>query len=167
MDNQNLENRIKALEKWQKERQSQQIFYPLDIKSLDILNKYFLRIYQEATIYELNGEGGFTYLTKYLTKQDNQYIDLNKSRFMPYSVDISTDYLTVNQGKSFVDNTILYFTTTDTQPAVINLSLPYYVINSTGQRFQISTTVGGAAVNFADSGTGNQFINYYFEPTEY
>lgn len=163
MENQNLENRIQALEKWQKERQLQQIVFPLDIKSIEILNKYFLSIVQDIEFYEGDAVDGYELITHYLTKQGNKYVDLRKSKLIPYTVDISTDYLTTLQGGvNFTDNFILYFATTGTQPTVLNTAIPYYVINSDGQRFQISETAGGAAVNFTDIGTGNQFIATYF-----
>jgi len=39
-----LENRIKELEKWKAEKEKQQISFPLDNQSIDILKKYFMRI---------------------------------------------------------------------------------------------------------------------------
>ncbi len=38
----NLEKRIQALENWQKEKDLQQIKYPLDSRSVEVLAQYFL-----------------------------------------------------------------------------------------------------------------------------
>lgn len=169
MENENLENRIqrlesqiKTLEQWKVEKEKQQIKFPLDNQSIEILNKYFMRIVQDIAYYEGDGVDGYELITHYLAKQDNKYVDLRKSKLIQYTVDINTDYLSIISDVNFTSNFILYFATTGVQPTALNTSIPYYVINSTGQRFQISETPGGAAVNFTDKGTGHQFISIYF-----
>ena len=157
-----LENRIKELEKWKTEKTRQQITFPLDNQSIDILNKYFLSIYQVVEYYLGDAVDGYELMTHYLTKQDNKYVDLDKSKLIPYTIDLNTDYLTISSGVNFTDNFVILFATTGTQSTSINTALSYYVVNPTsGQRFQISETPGGSPVHFTDIGTGNQFIRTY------
>ena len=44
MDKQQLEARVRELEKWRQEKTAQQISFPLDNKSVIVLGKYFLSI---------------------------------------------------------------------------------------------------------------------------
>lgn len=173
MDNQQSENRIKklenqiqSLEKWKAEKEKQQIAFPLDSQSIEILNKYFMRIYKDIIIINTDYPGEKSYLTKYLGRQGNYIFDMNESKIYQYTVNISTNYLSVI-GKNFTDGTRLYFMTTNTPPNPIDDTgaTDYYVINSSGSNFQITTISGdaGSIVDITDTGVGSQFIYFYIE----
>ena len=63
---QQLENRIKELEKWKADRIRQQITFPLDVYSIGILQKYFLRITDSVDILNTDYPGETTILKKFL-----------------------------------------------------------------------------------------------------
>jgi len=162
---QRLENQIKTLEQWKAEKENQQISFPLDNQSIEILNKYFMRIYTEANVIN-NDDPGDPYLfLKYLGKQGSYIFDLNQSKFYEYIVNVSNNTLNV-QEKAFKEGTRLFFTTTDTAPSPIDIGLSYYTINVSGLNFQITTISGdaGSIVDITDIGTGRQFIYSYIEP---
>lgn len=164
---QQLENRIKELENWKAEKMKQQIKFPLDIESLEILNKYFLRIYDTADILNTDYPGETTILRKFFGKQDRFFVDFNESKFFAYSVNITTNFITLSDPRrNFKDGTVLWFATSDTAPAPIDITgaTSYFVRDSTGNTFKIALTDGGVAIDITDVGVGRQFIYSYIEP---
>ena len=161
-----LENRIKELEKWKTERTKQQIVFPLDIQSLEILRKYFLYIKETITIINEDYPGSPSLLDMYLAKQDTMDVDFRKSKIFSYIANISTDFLAIEGNKNWVNGTRLFFMTSDTAPTPIDTTgaTDYYVVGTTGKTFQISLTPGGAAIDITDVGVGRQFIYSYIEP---
>lgn len=157
MENSNLENRIKELEKWKDEKTRQQIAFPLDTESVRVLTNYFMSL--NATIKTVAGTGGneFTYFTG---QQGDRDFQVSENTFIPYSVSVANDTLTV-QKIAFENDTQVYLSTSDTPPSPLDTVTNYYVVNSTGLTFQLSLTSGGAAINITDAGVGSQYI-YYF-----
>ena len=45
-------------------------------------------------------------------------------------------------------------------PSPLNPGIPYYVVNSSGSSFGLSTTSGGTAITFTDSGTNPAYVPY-------
>lgn len=169
MDNQQSENRIKklenqiqSLEKWKAEKEKQQIAFPLDSQSIDILQKYFISYF--STISYSAGVGGNNFVS-YLAKQDNLIFELNPPSLISYIVNVSTNYLTTFQysgNLKFFDNqeVLLYTDGTAPSPLSAGLGTVYHVINSDGYVFQLSATPGGAAIDITNNGSGRQFIAY-------
>lgn len=73
----------------------------------------------------------------------------------------TSDTITSN-GHNLSDNDVLILTTSNTLPAGLSTGTPYYVINSTTNTFELSTTQGGSAVDITDTGTG---IHKWHNPT--
>lgn len=157
MDITQLEKRIKDLEKWKEERTRQQLSFPLDIQSINILSQNFMRILSEVTT--IAGAGGQESVY-FIGKQGSFNFQVNQNSFIPYVVDTSTNIVSVN-GFSFEDDDRLYLSTSDTCPTPLDTSTTYYVINSTGSSFKLSLTSGGAAIDITDNGVGTQYL-YYF-----
>jgi hypothetical protein len=160
-----LENRIAALESWQKARQSQQIVFPLDAQSVTILNNYFMSIV--GTIVYTNANG--LDFTNWLVKQGatGGVIGIGLPLFR-FTANATTNTLTVgldvinnNQGY-FNDDNQVFVTSTDTLPAPLVTAFPYYVVNAGGggTTVQLSLTQGGAAIDLTTAGTGEQFIQF-------
>lgn len=165
MDNQQLENRIQALEKWKTERTRQQITFPLDTTSQQVLANYFMQI--TASVVSAGGAGGKQFL-QFIGNQGIYSFSVTQNTYVPYTVNVSSNVITVNAsltstGNVFEDDTELYvaFTLNGVPPSPLTEGTPYYVINSSGTTFKLSTTVGGAEINITDTGTGNQYL-YYF-----
>lgn len=154
-----LERRIAALEKWQADKKLQQISFPLDTQSVTILKKYFMRIVN--TIKTIGGVGGNEFIT-YLGEQDDKIFQLDKNTFIPYTVNVATDILSVI-GIRFDNDTQVYFSTEDTAPTPLDamLGTSYFIVNSSGNSFQVAATQGGAAIDITDQGVGHQYI-YFF-----
>lgn len=74
------------------------------------------------------------------------------------TADASTDTFTLaSHGLS--NNAPIYFTNSGgALPSGVSALTKYYVIGATTNTFQISTTVGGAAVNFTTNGTGTHSV---------
>lgn len=155
---QQLENRIKELEKWKSERERQQITFPMDTKSIEVLNKYFMRILDD--ILYVGGAAGREF-TLYSGIQGGRKFIVQEDTYVKFTVNTSTDYITVEQTKyRFTENEDVYVATSDTLPGGLTYGITYYVKNVFSNTFQLSTTPGGAVVDITSTGTGTQYIYF-------
>ena len=156
---QNLKRDVEELKEWKKARMAQQIVYPLDAPSYTILNDKFMSIIESVT-YE-GGVGGNTF-TFYIGKQGGLEFEAYPVSSVPYYVDPATNLVYTTSPLKFFDDQPVILISTGTAPAplVANLGTTYYVINSDGHIFELSATLGGAAINITDTGSGRQFMQY-------
>lgn len=65
-------------------------------------------------------------------------------------------------GHDIPENTPIFFQTTGSLPTNVSAGIYYYVINTTTNTFQLSTTYGGSAVDFtgSQSGTHTAYVNF-------
>lgn len=70
-----------------------------------------------------------------------------------FTANATTDIITATSHGLSNGNRVLLDSTT-TLPAALSAHTIYYVISATTNTFQVSTTVGGSAVNITDTGTG-------------
>jgi len=162
MDITQLEKRIKDLEKWKEERTRQQLSFPLDIQSINILNQNFMRITRQVNI-ETVGASSHTFIY-YTGTQGNFNFEVGANTFIPYTVNTTNNKLTVTN-LPFDDDLQVYFSTSDTAPSPIDTSgtTDYFIINSTGLTFEITTVQGsvGDIVDITTDGVGSQYIYFY------
>lgn len=154
-----LKNRIKDLESWREEKTRQQIKYPLDKESINILNKDFMRII--SVLSRLGGVGANVF-TEYLGKQEGYNFLVSENNYIPYSVDLLTN--TVNIGNYYLDDDrAVDLITDDTPPDPLSYLTTYYVINSTGSTFNLTTVQGdaGSIVTITNKGSGNNYLVSY------
>jgi len=171
---QTIEQRLEALEKWKADREQQQIVFPLDTRSFQVLNKYFLS--QVNNIWYVGGASGVTF-KDILVQQDGNINSLTaKTSLIRYSVSTTADTLLIGQdivnkrqGVFEDDQRVTLFASgqngagdvpggLETEPAG-----GFYVVNATqgGTVIQLSNTLGGAAINITSSGTGEQYIQEF------
>lgn len=176
MNNQDLERRIKVLEKWKEDRIRQQIVFPLDFQSIEILKRYFMHL---TTVIEYDAGAGGNHFVTFLGQQGSDnvtissyptptqgnplYFQIEPVSLVQYSVNITTDYLTTIQSNGnvkFFDGTAVVLITEGTAPSPLSagLGITYYVRDSDGYTFKLSATLGGAAINITTTGSGKQFI---------
>jgi len=158
MDNQQLLKRIEALEKWKKEREAQQIVYPLDFQSQSILGNYFMHITSMVKTFVGSSNNIFT---SFIGSQGSNEFQVGSNTFIPYTVDVTSNILTTAGKVYFENDQNVYVSTEDTPPPPLTTTGNYFVINSTGQSFKLSLTQGGAAINITDTGVGKQYIYFY------
>jgi hypothetical protein len=152
-----LIKRIEALEREIAEMKKQQIKYPLDAESFKILNKYFLSV---QGYLDFNSSSG-SIIRNMLVSQDNKLEAVGVlGRLTRFTVNTSTNVLTLSEG-NFADDAQVALLSTDTLPAPLDDSIPYYVINSSGRTLKLSASVGGAAVDITNTGTGAHYIFFY------
>lgn len=151
--NPDQERRLKVLEDWKKAREIQQITFPLDSKSVEILQNYFMRILGTLSSF---GAGGDVE-TSYIGKQANLEFIVGKNQFIPYSVDVANDLIIPSMQVGFENGQKIYFLSEDTFPGGMG-GIDYYVINAGGGSFQISTVPAGAAVDITSVGVGRQWL---------
>lgn len=153
----NLTRRIEALEKWKAERERQQISFPLDFQSQVILRNYFMAI--TGVVKTIGGASGNEFTT-YIGQQGPYPFQVGADTFIPYTVNVSANTLTV-QKVAFQDDMQVYVTTSGTPPSPLDTVTNYFVVNSTGLTFKLSLTQGGAPIDITDDGDGSQYI-YFF-----
>lgn len=160
--NEELQAQIDELMQWKAEKEAQQISFPLDKESFEVLNKYFLSIIDDYVYFAGANSNPFRNL---VGSQDGKLVDLGYTMFR-YTVDPATDYVyIVDQSpfNKFVDDETVGIFTTDTEPAGLNgvggLTTLYVVsASSDGYSFKLSTTSGGGAINITSKGSGKQFL---------
>lgn len=152
-----LASRVAALEQWQKERQAQQIVFPLDINSQNILAPYFMHI-NSLINYEVVGAASHTVFL-YLGTQGSQNFEISQQTIFPYTVNTISNVFT-STSNSFINGTqvSVFCTATGSFPAPLAINTTYFVINSTGATFQLSATSGGSAIDITTAGVGAQYI---------
>lgn len=127
-----------------------------------------------------NGEitltGGLGRRSAYL--QNSEYVASDGTRWYrvtPYAytaagttvtANASTDLLTATDHGLAVGSRV-QFTTTGTLPAGLSTSTDYYVIDRTGDTFQVSATLGGSTVNITDTGSGTHTVTQQNETSYY
>lgn len=159
----NLENRIKALEKWKEEKTRQQISFPLDINSYRVLNKYFLSQASPAIDVVASATGlEATYL---VVRQDSKSYTISALPYLfSFVASTGTDELTVTNVlnpldvPNFATDTPIRFETTGTLPSPLALGTTYYVKAPGGNVFDVATSPGGASINITTTGTGTHYI---------
>ncbi len=82
--------------------------------------------------------------------------------FLPGDVNTGTEVIAIS-GHALTNGTVIRFNNTGgALPAIINTTTSYYVVGAVaGVSFQVALTAGGAAVNFADQGTGVHAVFKY------
>lgn len=154
MDPNQFEKRIQSLEKWQQERIQQQITYPLDVNSQIVLGKYFMHIVSQLTT--IAGAAGNEF-TNFIGKQGIYEFIVTQNDLIPYTVDTTTNIFSTPSAY-FENDMRVNVSTTDTAPSPLLAGVDYFVVNSLGITFQVSATVGGAAIDITTAGVGSQFI---------
>lgn len=97
------------------------------------------------------------------TKVDYNYIPqpnpLVTASFLDADVSTGTETITTTNPHRLVNGDIVYFETSGTLPTGLSKETAYYVIAATTNTFQVSTTLGGTAVNItAASGGGTHLV---------
>lgn len=156
-ENQQLEARIRELEKYVAERKRQQISFPLDVQSRIILQNYFMSI--TGVVKTVGGVSGNEFIS-YIGQQGDFPFEVSYNTFIPYTVNVSSNVLTV-QRIAFQDDQMVYVSTSGTPPSPLDTVTNYFVVNSSGLTFQLSLTQGGAPIDITDDGDGSQYI-YFF-----
>lgn len=162
----NFEQRLQALEKWKEQKIVQQISFPLDIQSQQILNEHFVSF--GGILFFINSSGDL--FKQILLKQGNTIESVSAlTSLVLYEASASTDTLNIIQavvkptpefsGTVVNDERIVIYTT-DTEPGGLTSAGQYYVINASngGRTFKVSATLGGAAINITSAGTGQQYF---------
>jgi hypothetical protein len=171
MDNelQQLKQRIADLEKWKADKEKQQIKYPLDQESLEVLNKYYIRLV-ESTFYYAGASGHPFPLM--ITRQGTQLV----GGFLKYTANPANDTITIASGEQmivyghdwakFANGTQVFIYTNDTEPGglVAGTGIPYFVVDASGdgRSFKLEASVGGGAIDITSAGSGQQFITRWY-----
>jgi len=151
-----LERQVAELTNFKEKKESQQISFPLDITSINILNKYFLRIVGK---YVYGGGVALQPFTVYEGLQDQTRVEFQNSS-IEYTADPTTNILTLiypNDVTYSVDS-VINIVTTDTPPGGLSELTNYYISSPTPTGFKLAASPGGAAIDITSKGIGRQFL---------
>ena len=155
-----LKNDVGELKRWKEQRIRQQITFPLDIDSINVINDHFMRISKSFTYDGGVGSNSFQF---YTGKQGLYVFEVSPPSLNQYTVNPSSDYCNITSGnlKFFDGQTVVLFSS-DTAPDPLTAGglTTYYVRDSDGVNFKLAATLGGTAINITDTGSGLQFIAY-------
>lgn len=157
MDNNDIQSQIDELRRRLDARDAQQITFPLDVQSINVLNRYFLRIVD--SVVTTGGVSGQVFV-QYVGNQNGTKVVMAEDTYVPYTVDTTTNVFTVNSAY-FPNDTVVNVYTSDTVPSPLSTGTNYYVVNSTGLTFKLSTSLGGTAIDITTTGTGTQYVSTF------
>lgn len=152
---QQLEREVQELKQWKMQRMRQQLTFPLDKISTDIIQKDLPVVQGKVLFTNSSGTIGAYILS---TKINNkvEFIGVYPPPHI-YTVDASSNVFTsINHG--FQNDDQVQFYTTDSLPAGLSEGVAYYIISADTNTFKVSLTSGGSAVDITDAGTGTQYF---------
>lgn len=153
---QQLERQIQELLSWKTSKERQLISYPLDENSKQVLKKDFLSILTPISFTQSTVPEPFTAV---LTVQnDKQYLIPTYGSLFQFTASTSD---VVTSSVTFVNDMLITLFTTDTLPAPLDDVTSYYTVNSSGNTCKLSLTLGGAAIDITDTGTGLHYFTVY------
>ena len=149
-----LQREIDDIKHWMNQRKAQQLVYPLDNISKDIIEKDFLRYQSNLDYTNSSGQIFPNILVSHDKKQElfSVYPPLYS-----FTVNTTTDILTFDT-LLYANDDQVNLLTTDTLPTPLSDVVTYYIINVSGNTCQLSLTSGGAAVNITSTGTGTHYL---------
>jgi hypothetical protein len=77
-----------------------------------------------------------------------------------FTVTIASPAVVTLNSHGYQNNDPVVFTTTGALPTGLSIGTTYYVVNRAANTFQVSSTVGGAAINTSGSQSGTHSLNY-------
>lgn len=135
-----LKKDVAELKAWKDSKNNQQISYPLDIGSKDILSKDLLSF--EGTIDTLGASGNsFPFAMVVNVNNINYYLSVAGSLLI-YNADLSTDLIYI-ASNPFVNGDALVLYTDNQAPVPLSAGtgIPYFVTSVSGNTFKLSLTL--------------------------
>lgn len=151
-----LKKQVRELLEWKKERTEQQLSFPLERRSIDIIASKFLKVTDSINFVRTNGREVPTFI---IGESNNRvYTFQALPNLFQYSVNITTDVFTSTI--ALPNDTQVELFSTQVVPAGVTSGTTYYTVSVSGNTFKLSATSGGAAINITSVGTGDHY--FYF-----
>lgn len=144
--------RVRELSNWKEQRIAQQLTFPLDKTSIDIIQRD-LFVAKEFVYLSLGG--GVPYPFGIIGIINNKSVTLSAMTTPHLFTAATTDILTsFNHG--FVNGDLVTIFTDGILPTPLTQS-GYYVRDATANTFKLENTPGSGAINITDTGTGHHY----------
>ncbi len=162
-----LEKRVSDLLALKKQREAQRLTFPLNQYSQDSLNKADIsplvftgKTFADVITTLASFADIFTFGLELHINGVKRYL-YSTYPFLRATVNTGTNFVTNFDGAHNLDNgDTIFFATTGTMPAPLDVVTNYFIVNRTGSTFQVALTAGGSAIDITTSGTG---ILYYIK----
>ncbi len=153
-----LEKKVQMLTDWKNARKKERLSSPLDFHSRIALDKGLFvftgRIFPFPPI-------GLAYFSSYafgILINDKKRRLVVTLPTLQFTINAATDVFTNVKGQHNLKNgDTIGVATTSLLPAGLFETTSYFVINRTGNTFQVSLTLGGPPVGVTDTGLGQQY----------
>jgi len=153
-----LKKQVDELLEWKRQKELQQISSPLDEISRKIIQDKLIVVKDYGEFVRADGSvGDYFYFVDIGGKTERLSVNFPMYQF---TANASTDTITIIGLEPSNDDAILVMST-GTLPSGLSESTPYYVINASGNTCKLSESLGGAAVDIIDTGTGTHYTQRY------
>lgn len=153
-----LERQVQELLDWKNQRMKQQLTFPLDKISTDIVQKDLL--IPQKRIYYTRPDGIiYPFVLPCKRNGSYEYLVIQPDLHV-YTVDTTSNVFT-SPNHGFVDDDQVAFISSDFVPGGLLEGMNYFIESATTDTFKVSATSGGSAIDITSTGGGVQYV-YFF-----
>lgn len=173
-----LEKQVQVLIDWKNARKKERLVLPIDVLSRRALDTWKVNSDSGSVegLFKVTGkvlqQDYLSLATAYTTYGVEVSVDVQTPppwgsklktlvvmlQFFPFTADAGTNFITNTNGQHNLSNgQIIALSTSGTLPAPLAKNTYYYIINRTGNTFQISTSSGGSPVDITNNGSGSHY----------
>lgn len=158
-----LERRVDDLLTWVRARKQERLVYNLDLNSTTTLQKRHVnlliatgRVIDASAGQNMTSDTLFFGMIVFLNGKKR--VIFSSLPYRSFTVNTATDVCTNTSGQhNLANGTMVAVGTTDTLPSPLTISGVYFVINRTGNTFQLSSSSGGSPIDLTTTGLGTNF----------
>lgn len=152
-----LERQVAELMDWKRQREQQQLVFPLDQVSKEIIAGNFLTVVNEVNFVRSNGKEVPLYL---IVQSNGKKYTLTANNALYTFTAATSDVITVSSQFDLENDMQLVVFTEQVLPGGLDPDTIYYTINASGKTAKLSLSSGGSAVDITSTGTGLQYLYF-------
>ena len=158
MDNEleQLKRQVQELQRWKESKERQQIEFPLDQQSKDVLKKDLIIVTGRGFFTRANGQIGAYFLETNINGK-SELIGIYPPQ--TYFTSNSSANTLIMRGHGFSNDERVGLLTITGFPAPLIDGFPFWIVNATADTVQLSDTQGGSVINLTSEGSG--YMSYF------
>lgn len=166
-----LEKQVNDLLLWKKSKEQERLVFPIDLSSRKTLDFWhaggvtglLIPTGRVKNLDYINLITNYTSFDVEISVNGVLKTILVSMELFPFTVNIGTDFITSTNGQHNLNNgdTISLTTNGAGMPTPLDIDIVYYIVNRTGNTFQVATTSGGSPIDI----TSDPGYTYYYAKT--
>lgn len=152
-----LERQVQELLSWKTLKERQQLSYPLDEASKNVLTNDFVKIIGDINYTRPSGREVPLYAVGKSRNKD-YYFSISPTLFQ-FTASTS-DVITISSNVTIQNDTQFILFSSQTLPTGLLSDTIYYSVSSSGNTCKLSLTSGGAAVDITSTGLGTHYLYF-------